>query len=185
MKFQNQIIALFICLSAIFIVFSCNNSEVLPVYNPDLVFSRSFEINVIPYVYTDITDDLLYQVSGKTTLDTLGSQPEFQWGLVPSNIVTVALFNEPIQVSGGEIQNPENIIWQWHSSMDSEKKEIDGLFYTSVQYQHGKTVINKEIQYATQPLPLQSGLYYWAVWSWDQGGRWILYSTKLFKFLVE
>ncbi len=185
MKFQNKIIALSFCLSATLITLSCNKSEAISVYNPELVFTRSFEIEVAPYVYTDKTDDILYQVSGKTTLDTLGAQPEFRWGVVPSNIVTIAVFNEPMQVSGEEIQNPENIIWQWTSNMDSERKEVDGLFYTSVQYLQGKMVINKKIQYATQPLPLQSGLYYWAVWSWDEGGRWILYSTKPFKFQVE
>lgn len=182
-KFKN--ITLFLSLSATFLLISCNYSEAPTVYNPTLVFTRAFEITVTPYVYSDITDGKKYQVSGDTTLDTLGPQPEFQWNLVPSNIVTVALFNEAVQVSANEIQNPENIIWQWHSSMPSEKVEINNSYFRKIQYEQGKTVINKKIQYDTQPLPLQSGLYYWVVWSWDNGGRWVLYSSKQFKFRVE
>lgn len=185
MKFKPNHIRLIICFSAVFFVVGCNNSEEPAVYNPDLIFPNSVEIVVTPYVYTDSTNNEKYQVSGETEIDTLGPQPEFRWERVPSNIITIALFNAPIVVANNEIQNLENLIWQWHSSMVSDELNIDKKTLRRVQYKHGYPVLNKKIQYDTQPLPLQSGLYFWAVWSWEGGGRWVLFSTKPFTFRVE
>lgn len=185
MKLKNRHIIVFICISTTFLFAGCNNQDEPAVYNPELLFKNTFEIKVAPYKYLDPTDSMEYQVSGDTILDTIGAQPTFQISIVPSNITTVAVFTNPVRVSGIQILNPEDIIWQWHSTMDSDIIELDGKNRRRIQYQQGKPVINKKIQYSTQPLPLQSGLYFWAIWSWDNGGRWVLYSSKPFKFRVE
>lgn len=185
MKFRPHPIQPVIYLSVVFFIIGCNNSEEPAVYNPALIFPNSVEIAVAPYVYTDSTNNVNYQVSGDTVVDTLGPQPEFRWERVPSNISTVALFNAPIVVVNNEIQNLENIVWQWHSSMVLDELILDNKTVNRIKYTNGYPVLNKKIQYDTQPLPLQSGLYFWAVWSWDRGGRWVLFSTKPFTFRVE
>lgn len=177
--------AVFFCISALFSFSSCNNYADDTVYDDELIFTNSLELEVDAYQYKDSTDGLNYQVSGDTTLDTLGKLPEFRWEEIKYLLVSVAIFNKPISISDGNIQNTENIIWQWHSGMDSVVLIIEDVEHVQVHYNWGKPVIEKNIQYETQPLALESGLYYWAVWSWDGNGKEIMYSSKPMKFEIE
>lgn len=162
-------IAIIVVLSAI----SCNQNDEDLVYNPDLVFANSFKINVDPYVYYNADSTLEFKILGDSAIvpDTISSTPLFKWDKTLSGLVTVVVSKELFVVKDKAIENADQIIWQWHTGMDDGSIGEVGFF-------EGKTVKNKIIDYDTQPLPLENGLYYWTVYSWESSGREIIYSTK-------
>jgi hypothetical protein len=164
----------------IFLLNSCNQSSEFLVYNPELVFTNALKIDVAPYSYSNLDSTEIFNILGDSTLDadTVDSTPVFQWTNVLTSLLTVAISKEAFVVSGDRIINTDQIIWQWQPGM--EKGD-----YGNVAYLDGKSVENQEIIYNKQPLPLESGLYYWAVWGWENSGRVIIYSTQCNKIYVK
>jgi hypothetical protein len=170
----------FCCCAISLILNSCNQTEEETVYNnPELLFSNSLTINVNPYTYTE-DESGTFQVLGDSALvaDTVSSTPELKWDNIWTGLITVAISKTEFIVSDDKIINAEDIIWQWQPGMESGE-------FGNVAYLEGKEVNNKNILYSTQPLPLENGLYYWAVWGWDKSGRTILYSSKPQKIYVK
>ena len=157
--------------------------DVQTINNPDLVFSSSYRLDVPSYTYKD-SSGIYYFVSGDTTefvtniVDTLNSNPLFRWDTFNTNITCCAIFLKPIDVEGGIITNPEDMIWQWHSGM---KNGQNGY----VQFSDGKNVINGTIEYENVPDSLQENNYYWAVWAWNKSATSILYSSRQMQFYVS
>jgi len=159
-------------LISILLLINCNQNVETPVYNPELVFPNSFRINVEPYNYYDSATQQTFYVLGDSAIvtDTVSSTPIFEWDKTLTSLVTVVISTRALVVNNGTIQNIEDIIWQWQPGME---KGENG----KVAYSEGLGVNNKNILSQTQPLPLENGLYYWAVYGWESSGREIFYST--------
>lgn len=177
---QIRISILFLC-CLLLIFYSCEN-ETETLNNTDLIFHNSESLDINPYSYLD-EDTNEFHIQGDTIYftsipDTLNNKPEFRWKSMDFGITTIALFTAPIRVSGSEIKNVNNVIWQWHTGM---KFGIEG----EVQFSEGKNVINGIIDYNNEPQHLNPGIYYWAVWRWDSDGIKILYSSRQMYFYVK
>jgi hypothetical protein len=170
----------------IFFYWACNVEE-SPIIHEDLVFTNAFQIKVLYYQYDTL--GITYTVRGDTSYyssypDTLNSRPQFKWDTAGLEIITVAIFTQPIEISGGEIVNPQDIIWQWHSGMEIESGGSEG----DVKYFQGRNVIhnsNDTIDYQNTARPLDIGHYYWAVWGWDPSGIRVWYSSRQLEFYVS
>jgi hypothetical protein len=179
-KTLQHIVSISLLITNLFLL-SCNQSDEPLVYNPELVFPNAFKIDVDPYNYSSSDDPpVVYWIQGDASgdIDTVDGTPVFEWTPVLANLVTVAVSTEAFVVVDGQIKNTKNIIWQWHPGMtEGERGKVNFL--------EGKPVKNEVILYDTQPIPLESGLYYWAVWSWEDSGRQIFHSTKPNRIYVE
>jgi hypothetical protein len=171
-KKRSEILIYFLAITFLALI-SCNQNEDVLVYNPELVFPNSFKISVEPYSYSNSDSSETYWMLGDSAVfaDTVNGQPTFQWIPSGTNIVTVVISKEQFNVSAGNIENADSIIWQWQPGMETGKMG-------KVAYIEGKPVKNKKIEYDKQPLPLENGLYFWAVYGWDSGGREVIFSTK-------
>jgi hypothetical protein len=175
---------LFICIT-ILLHSRCSKTTEDGLNNPELVFPIAAEIQVEDYNYKDSITGLTYRVKGDTNPDTLSSLPQFRWKNFAGEIYTIVISTEPLKSINNRITNAENIIWQWHSGMKMEVTDTNMVQYNRVKYSDGRPVIQKNILYAMQPSPLNSGLYYWAIWGWDNAGKNIIYSSRPFKFIVN
>ena len=159
---------------------SCSENDNEGLNNEDLIISSSYPIKISAYSYTDSLGSAFY-VQGDTsftlTPDSLNNQPTLAWDSIYANLVSAAIFTSPIDVSGGEIMNTSDIIWQWHSGMEFEK-------INRIQYSEGKNVKNGVIINRNRATPLSEGHYYWAVWGWNNSGIRILYSSRQREFYV-
>lgn len=148
--------------------------------NEDLIFRRSFPIDISSYHY-QAEDGTIYEIkddNDNTGIpDTLDGRPVISWESIASSLVSAGIFRNPIVVEQGEIINLEDLIWQWHSGMN-----IDSAGY--VQFSEGKNVINGVIDYNNPPETLEDGQYYWAVWAWQSSGVKILFSSRPRQFYV-
>ena len=178
-RFKHIEIILTVSVSLIFLI-SCNQNNEELVYDPELVFVNSLKIRVEPYSYFNSDSTAIYKILGDSAVvaDTVDSLPVFIWQNVWPNIATVVVSKEFFTVNNNTISNADQIIWQWQPGMEEGE-------YGMVAFPEGKPVENENILYDTQPLPLESGLYYWAVWAWDNGGRNIIYSSKPQKLYVK
>jgi hypothetical protein len=168
----------------LFLIFWACSEEESALLNEDLLFTNAFQIKVPGYQYN--VEGTTYTVRGDTSYlssvtDTLNSMPVFRWDSMDINILTVAIFTNSIDVRDNEIKNTEDIIWQWHSGMENGKEGY-------VQYSDGRNVLHgtmDTIDYQHPATPLDAGLYYWAVWGWNQSGIRIWYSSRELKFYVS
>jgi hypothetical protein len=164
-----------------FLISSCNREEE-KLNNPDLLFSDSNPISIVPYTYS--YNSIFYHSSGDSVIikgfpDTLNNSPEFRWEKVENgNITSVIIASSPIIVLGSEIGNINDIIWQWHSDMEN-------LTDTVIKYSQGRNVINGTMIFDHEPTPLIPGDYYWAVWKWNSEGIKILCSSRQIHFNVK
>lgn len=154
--------------------------------NPELLFDNSLPLIVSSYEYSDIYNKT-YFMGGDTSCllnitDTINSIPVLAWDSIYLPIVTVAIFNSSIQVSGSTIRNINNIVWQWHTGITSSTY-LNGMQY--VDYKEGKKLNNNEIDYTSSVDSLPEGLYYWAVWGWSASGVDIIYSSRELNFYVK
>jgi hypothetical protein len=160
---------------------ACTEDNTLTINNEDLIFNNSYPIEIPAYNYTDSLGTIYY-VQGDTNYillpDTLNSLPTLAWDSILFELVSVAIFTNHVQISGGEITNSSDIVWQWHSGMEFEK-------INRIKYSEGKSVINGEIIYGNPATPLIEGNYYWAVWGWNNSGIRVLYSSRQREFYVS
>ncbi len=179
---MKRIYPILLSILLIIICWRCSNIEDTT-NNEDLVFSDVFEISIPPYQYEN--DGIIYQVTGDTgyyysLVDTLNSEPSFRWDSLDISLVTVAIFNQPINVYKGAIVNTGNLIWQWHSGMESGKEG-------NIQYSDGRNVLYNDeasIDYFHPARPLDEGHYFWAVWGWNRSGVKVWYSSRQLEFYV-
>jgi hypothetical protein len=170
----------------LFVYYSCSQ-EATNLNNIDLLFPNSLRLNVPAYSYDDSLNTV-YTVMGDTTYytgipDTLNSTPVLRWDSLGLNNCTAAIFTAKPVVAGGMISNSNDIVWQWHSGMNSEE------FAAHANFSDGRNMVGdadfKSIDYGHKPTPLTKGReYYWAVWSWTSDGINILFSTRVMRFYV-
>lgn len=177
---KNYINTPFLLIISCLLLINCNQSDDPLVYNPELVFPNSFKIKVEPYVYYDSVQQQSFSLLGDSAVvaDTVSSTPLFEWTTGLTNLVTVVISKNAFIIEDNNIANANNIIWQWQPGMTDGKNGKVAFF-------DGETVNNKNILYHTQPLPLESGLYYWAVYGWESSGREIIYSTIPLEIYVK
>jgi hypothetical protein len=176
---------IYIVIALIQLVSSCNQNEEIIEYNPDLVFPNASAIDVDPYFYIDSGNNKTYFLNGDAITDTLGSFPVFRWRATNADIETVVISKSEFIVSEANLINAEQIIWQWHKGMKESFVDSTGNKYSQVAFLDGKQVLLKNIIYETQPLGLENGLYFWAIWSWDKSGTKIAFSSKQMQFIVK
>lgn len=168
---------------------SCESDDEPLVENKDLIFINTFPFRVSPYSYESENEQ--YHVSGDLVYetripDTLNSTPLFKWDSVNIKSIetarvksyTVGLFSSPIRSSSIRILNPEDLIWQWHSGLDSGD-------YGEVHYNDGLPVENGAYLPGESPEALTAGHYYWAIWAWDPSGTQLWFSSRQMEFIVE
>lgn len=157
----------------------CTDDDAI-ISNEELIFTNSYPVNIPAYTYTDSLGSV-YAVQGDTNYplhpDTLNSSPTLAWDSILFELVSAAIFIRPVDISGGEIKNVTDIVWQWHSGMDSDKNY-------RIKYFEGKNVSNGEIDYQNPAQPLSEGKYYWGVWGWGNTGIRILHSSRQREFYV-
>ncbi len=164
------------------VTWSCGKNQV-EIVNKELIFDGSQEIKVFPYRYT--TDSILfYTVSGDSGfslngIDTVSSMPVLEWDTVRSEIVIAAIFSDPIQTNQTGITNDDDIVWIWHSGLESGENK-------RCEYIDGYGMIDSDIDNLVPPIPLQNGhIYFWGVWAYDAAGIRVIYSSRMLRFFVE
>ncbi len=180
MKQSKDILCIFLFLLPFW---TCSEEESL-ILHEELVFTNAFQIKIPMYQYDTL--GITYTIRGDSGyrspfVDTLNGRPCLKWDATGIPIITAAIFDQPIEVSGGEIINIENIIWQWHSGMEFGNEG-------DLQYFEGRNVLHNNydtIDYQNPARPLDEGHYYWAVWGWDRSGVWIWYSSRQMEFYVS
>jgi hypothetical protein len=162
------------------ITISCNQNDDPLVYNPELVFTNSFKVDVNPYQYANQDSTEFFWICGDSAIvtDTVSSTPVFKWTNVLADLITVVISKEKFMVADDAIENADQIVWQWHPGLDSGE-------YGNVAYMDGRMVKNENILENTQPLPLESGLYYWVVYGWNGSARDIVFSSKPLEIYVK
>ena len=178
---QNIIYIISNCLISIAFFTACTENNTITLNNEELIFTNSYPIEISSYTYAD-SIGTQYYVQGDSNYsllpDTLNDRPILAWDSIYTVLVTVAISQNPILVSAGEITNNSDLVWQWHSGMEFNN-------YNRIQYSEGKNVINGEISYESTPSPLTPGHYYWAVWGWSNSGIRVLYSSRQHEFYVR
>jgi hypothetical protein len=168
------------------IIASCSDNELNTTTNTDFLFPNTFEIRVDTFSYTDPSDLTIYKINPDSVTDTLGPMPEFKWRNDDApNLVCIAISSDSLLVENGQIENPEKIIWEWHSGMKEEIIGNEDNKSMRIPFIEGRSVDNKNILYDTQPSALENGLYYWAIWGWDADGKTVIYSSRQRRFAVK
>ena len=165
------------------LLISCGEEDYI---NPDLLFTHCYPIPVSSYEYQDSLKNS-YVISGDTACilnitDTINAIPVLAWDSIYVPIITVAIFRKGIEISGGSIQNKNDIVWQWHTGMSSSVY-LNGM--QRVNYTDGRNVKNSEIDYSSPADSLSGGMYYWAIWGWATSGVDIIYSSRDLYFYVK
>ena len=150
--------------------------------NNELIFPEAHEIKVPSYVYQSIAGDILvhgdegYKIN---LLDTVTPAPVIRWNSVQTKLIITAIFSQPIQVVNGRVVNSNEIVWIWHSGLENGK---DGW----VAFEEGRNISDGDLENLSQPTPLAtSHQYYWGVWSWDESGVKVRYSSRQMTFYVK
>jgi hypothetical protein len=93
--------------------------------------------------------------------DTTSTTPDFAWTSTGSRWVFVGIFTQDIVVKDGQIENPGDNVWAWHSGLGTGREG-------SVRFADGRTVIGGILQTGTAPTALAPNRpYFWAVWAWS------------------
>jgi hypothetical protein len=172
-----------ICISFLLLTLKCTQERIV-LNREDLIFHDSYYLKIDTFYYIGVQDKS-YFCQGDTIFypaipDTFDSKPLIRWDSMGFKILTAAIFSSPIIVVNEVIKNSNDIIWEWNSGM----KYGNGREGT-VKYIEGKSVFNKTVDYNNEPVPLEKGLYYWAVWGWNSEGTKILYSSRQMSFYVQ
>jgi|GEM_PF-2088023 len=181
-NFTHNKLSVSISILIIVIIFSACENACEETLNNELIFPEAHEINVPSYVYQSITGDIL--VHGDegykfNLVDTLPATPVIGWDSVQTKLIISAIFSQPIQVVNGRIENLNKIVWIWHSGLENGK---DGW----VAFEEGRNISDGNLDNLSQPIPLTtSHQYYWGVWSWDESGIRVRYSSRQMTFYVK
>ena len=162
------------------VILVCCTEDEPEIFNEELIFTHSYPIPVPEYSYTDQQGNdwhILGDDNEAGYPDTVSVNPVFLWEDFGINIITIAIFTSPVEVRNGNIVNTDDIIWQWHNGLETEKAD-------TVQYTDGKIVDDGEIDYNSIASTLATGNYFWAIWGWGRSGIKVLYSSREFEFYV-
>ena len=99
------------------------------------------------------------------------NEPSFSWEMGKSNLVALGVFDNRVEVKNKAIVNVNNLMYYWDSGMGRGR-------IGSVKFSDGRSIVNGEFEKAIDPLPLEGGqTYRWAIWAWDDSGKYITYSS--------
>ncbi|MFO7658032.1 MAG: hypothetical protein R6W78_13295 [Bacteroidales bacterium] len=159
------------------LLFSCEDNNPMS-QNEGLIFTYASAIDVPGYTYLSGTDTIT--VHGEAGIvDTLTPMPVLQWDSISIPYLVAAIFSQPVEVENGVIFNTSDIIWFWHSGLESGKNGY-------VEFGEGKQMINGDINNLLPPVALAgTARYYWGIWGWDYSGTRVKYSSKPFTFYVK
>lgn len=181
-KIISKIIACSLSFIILLIVFgSCEESSEQP-FNKELIFPGAREVKVPLYVYQ--SEEREITVHGdegfkNDIVDTLTSMPVLRWDSLETELIVAAIFRSPIQVLNGEISNTGDMVWIWHSGLD---QGTDGM----LAFTDGRSITDGNLNSLSQPQPLPAmQTFYWGVWSWDDSGIKIIYSSRQLTFYVK
>jgi hypothetical protein len=90
--------------------------------------------------------------------------PSISWQATGRRLVVAAFFSRPIDVRQNQIRNTNDLVWMWHSGMDTGR-EGNIAWADGAPASFGQPLIGRA------PTPLSPGTYSWAVWSLDEGGK--------------
>lgn len=111
-----------------------------------------------------IPDADLITIGIPASNSTVSTTPDFSWTATTKGLVYLAVFSANIQVAGGGIANPQDIVWAWNTGLKTGREG-------SVKFTDGRSVVNGRMVLDSPPQPLVSGKnYVWAVWAWDDAG---------------
>ncbi|MBN2613546.1 MAG: hypothetical protein JXB00_18465 [Bacteroidales bacterium] len=160
-----------------FLLITCEDDNTL-IQNNELIFKHASAIDVPVYTYLSGPDEII--VHGDSgPVDTLTPMPVLRWDSVNVPYIVAAIFSQPIEIEGGVISNTSDIVWIWHSGLETGK---DGY----VEFTEGKQMINGDIQNLTAPASLTGPAnYYWGVWGWNYPGTRILFSSRPLAFYIK
>jgi len=179
---SNNNITYSILIFLITIIFSTCEDVSEETLNNELIFPTAHEITIPSYVYHSITGDIL--IHGDEgfqdgSVDTITSTPTMRWDSVQTELIVSAIFTGPIQEANGKIENTDEMIWIWHSGLEDGKNGW-------VKFEEGRSISNGFIENLDQAIPLpDSHQYYWGVWSWNESGIKVMYSSRQITFYVK
>lgn len=124
-------------------------------------------------LFDDTTPIDLFTPGKNAVLTT--ATPTFSWQRTTRNLVVVGVFDNPIRVSNGRIENEDDLVWIWHTGLpDGDEGNI--LFSEGAGSYYGQQ----------SPEPLEVGQsYYWAVWAWNNEGAIVTHSSPQSRFSVS
>lgn len=167
------------------IIMGCSSTPEEIARNEQALFPYTRTIDCPPYTYTQtINNSIVSFTNGGDSsrdigrVDTLSNLPELQWVKTYANFITAVIATDSLRVENNTITNKGSILWQWHDGMISGTDSL-------VKFSDGRTVEGEKILYDVQPLALESGLYYYAIWAWRQNGKDLHMSSRQQKFYVK
>jgi hypothetical protein len=180
--FTHQHIPASILILSVAVIFStCEDTSEITLNN-ELIFPEAHEIKVPSYVYQSVNGDIMIhgdEANNGNTVDTVNSEPVIRWDSVQTGLIVAAIFDQPIHVVSGIIENKNDIVWIWHSGLEIGR---DG----QVVFEEGKSIPDGLLDNLSQPVPLPAlHQYFWGVWSWDQSGIRVTYSSRQMTFYVK
>lgn len=143
-------------------------------YNPELIFPYAIEISIPPYSYSDNTHT--YFIKGDSAFlmditDTISVNPTFKWKAKNKKLIFTAVFDSPIISNNNTILNAENMVWSWHSGLETG---ING----EVMLSEGVQVMEGKLTNMNATTLKAESFYYWGIWAWDDSGTRIKYSSR-------
>ena len=136
----------------------------------------------IQYAYVPATDTPLFDGTSPIELGspaegaTLATTtPTLRWTATQRPLVAAGVFSSPIVVRNGQIDNPDDLVWLWHSGLPTGDEG-------SVPFDAGRG----DFEANDAPQPLTRGrTYYWACWAWDDSGSVVSRSSAQYTFFVS
>ena len=160
---------------------ACEESSDQP-FNKELIFPEALEIRVPLYLYQSGEREItVHGDEGfkNNIVDTVTPMPVLKWDSLETELIVAAIFSSPIQELNGEISNTGDIVCIWHSGLE---QGVDGL----VSFTEGRRIAAGDLDSLSPPQPLPAmQTYYWGVWSWDDSGIKIIYSSRQLTFYVK
>ncbi|MCF0075328.1 hypothetical protein LZD49_32925 [Dyadobacter sp. CY261] len=113
------------------------------------------------------------------------SVPKFIVPVLPSKLVAICISTSllKIRLDNKSVENVNDIVWTWNSGLKSGTISGGKLI---VDYSEGKMVKDGVVGMSSKAEPLSSGgFYFFSMWSWDDQGKEIEYSSANIPFIVE
>lgn len=144
---KNQYIYILFALVLFGTIQSCDEPPIELPFNDHLLFHNSYELDL------------------SNTVDS-NNFPIFDISKIDYEQIFIAISTQPLTTANNEVENQDDIIWQWHSGMELTSKigYIDGaLLQPDLDFNGG--------------LCCDGDKYYWSAWAWNESGEYIIAST--------
>ena len=126
---------------------------------------------------TSINNDLVFSFANPLTIPTnlgIGGFPIFDLSQITDELVYIGIFSEPVLVVDGKIANEDALLWYWNSGVSDK---------TQILYEDG--VLQNSLFSLSNFACLKDEQFYWAGWAWEETGRKVNKSTRLFSLQLD